>query len=113
MPINTLVQLFAAIAAGERSLEIARRSFIPDLLHYWLSGVATSEHTNATTTQCLDPRAQARATDLLERLRIPAGVFPEIVRPATILEVPPPEEVARHVCAVRSFARRRTTPHQR
>lgn len=86
MPINTLVQLFAAVTADERSLEIAETLLlIPDLLHYWLSGVAACEFTNATTTQCLDPRAQAWATDLLERLRIPAGVFPEVVRPATIL----------------------------
>ena len=60
------------------SLEIAETLLlIPDLLHFWLSGVAACEYTNATTTQCLDPRAQAWATDLLERLRLPAGVFPE------------------------------------
>src|SRR5262245_8099539 len=52
MPINTLVQLYAAFAAGERSLDIAERLLlIPDLFHFWLSGVATSEYTNATTTQ--------------------------------------------------------------
>ena len=86
MPINTLVQLFAAVAADERSLEIAETLLlIPDLLHFWLCGVAACEYTNATTTQCLDPRAQAWATDLLERLRLPAGVFPDVVRPATVL----------------------------
>ena len=86
MPINTLVQLFAAVRADEASLEIAETLLlIPDLLHYWLSDVAACEYTNATTTQCLDPRAQTWASDLLERLRMPAGVFPEVVRPATIL----------------------------
>jgi rhamnulokinase len=86
MPINTLVQLYAAVAAGEQSLEIAEMLLlIPDLFHYWLSGVATSEYTNATTTQCLDPRVQAWATELLERLRLPAKVLPELVRPATPL----------------------------
>ena len=86
MRINTLVQLYAAVTADERALEIAETLLlIPDLLHYWLSGVAACEFTNATTTQCLDPRAQAWAYDLLERLRIPSGVFPEVVRPATVL----------------------------
>ena len=86
MPINTLVQLYAAVAAGDRSLEIAETLLlIPDLFHFWLSGVATSEYTNATTTQFLDPRAQAWATELLERLGLPARVLPELVRPATPL----------------------------
>ncbi len=86
MPINTLVQLYAAVTAGERSLEIAEKLLlIPDLFHFWLSGVATSEYTNATTTQFLDPRARAWATELLERLGLPAKVLPELVRPATPL----------------------------
>jgi rhamnulokinase len=86
MPINTLVQLYAAKRAGERALERAKTLLlIPDLFHYWLSGVAACELTNATTTQCLDPRAQAWATGLLERLRLPLEVFPEIIRPATQL----------------------------
>jgi rhamnulokinase len=86
MPINTLVQLYAAARAGDRTLEIAETLLlIPDLFHFWLSGVATSEYTNATTTQCLDPRAQAWATELLERLGLPAKVLPALVRPATTL----------------------------
>jgi len=86
MPINTLVQLYAAVMAGAQSLQIAETLLlIPDLFHFWLSGVATSEYTNATTTQCLDPRAQAWATELFERLGLPAGVLPELVRPATPL----------------------------
>jgi rhamnulokinase len=86
MRINTLVQLYAAVATGQPSLEIADTLLlIPDLFHFWLSGVATSEYTNATTTQCLDPRAQAWATELLERLGLPAEVLPELVRPATTL----------------------------
>jgi rhamnulokinase len=86
MPINTLVQLYAATRAGERALEQAKTLLlIPDLFHYRLSGVAACELTNATTTQCLDPRAQAWATELLERLGLPAKVLPEFVRPATPL----------------------------
>ncbi len=86
MPINTLFQLFAMAAAEDPALEIADTLLlIPDLFHYWLSGVAACELTNATTSQCLDPRAQAWAVDVLERLGIPCRVFAEVVRPATVL----------------------------
>ena len=96
MPINTLVQLYAAVAAKEPALEIAETLLlIPDLFHLWLSGVATCEYTNATTTQFLDPRAQTWATELLERLGLPASVLPELVRPATPLGALLPEVAER------------------
>jgi len=96
MPINTLVQLYAAVTAGERSLEIAETLLlVPDLFHFWLTGVVKSEYTNATTTQFLDPRAQAWATELLERLGLPTRVLPEFVRPATSLGSLLPEIVER------------------
>jgi rhamnulokinase len=86
MPINTLFQLFAMAAADDPALEVAETLLlIPDLLHYWLSGVAACEFTNATTTQCLDPRAQGWAVDILERLDLPPRVFPDVVPPATVL----------------------------
>ena len=49
---------------------------IPDLFHYWFCGSRTTEFTNATTTQCFDPRAGDWATDLLERLDIPTRLLP-------------------------------------
>ena len=58
---------------------------IPDLMHYWLGGRPAVERTNATTTQCWDAREGAWAFDILERLEIPARLFPEIVRPGTEL----------------------------
>jgi rhamnulokinase len=58
---------------------------IPDLLQYWLCGAKTSEFTNATTTQCFDPRAGAWATDVLERLDVPTRILPEVVPPGTRL----------------------------
>lgn len=96
MPINTLVQLYAAVRADEPSLEIAETLvLIPDLFHFWLSGVARCEYTNATTTQCLDPRAQAWATELLERLSLPASLLPELVRPTSSLGALLPEVAER------------------
>jgi rhamnulokinase len=56
-----------------------------DLFHYWLSGVQACELTNATTSQLYDPVSGGWADDLLERLRIPPAIFPEIVPPGTVL----------------------------
>jgi rhamnulokinase len=86
MPINTVFQLFAMTQAADRALEVAHRLLLmPDLFHFWLSGVASCELTNATTSQCYDPRAQAWATDILVRLGLPAEVFRETVTPSSVL----------------------------
>ena len=57
---------------------------IPDLFNYWLSGRAVCEFTDATTTQCYDPRAGGWAVSMLERLGIPSR-FAEVVPPGTVL----------------------------
>jgi rhamnulokinase len=84
--INTIFQLVAMAESSDRSLEVAHRLLLmPDLFHFWLSGVAACELTNATTSQCLDPRAQAWATDVLARLGLPTELFREIVPPSSVL----------------------------
>jgi rhamnulokinase len=86
MPINTVFELGAMAAEGDPALAAAETLLlIPDLVHYWLCGARTSELTNATTTQCFDPRSGGWASDLLERLDIPAGLLPEVVQPGTPL----------------------------
>jgi rhamnulokinase len=86
MPINSIFQLAAMTDADDPVLEAADRLLlVPDLLHYWLSGAAACEHTNATTTQCLDARTGTWARDLLSRLQIPDRILPEVVPPATVL----------------------------
>jgi rhamnulokinase len=86
LPINTVFEL--AAMAAERDPVLAAADgllLIPDLFHHWLCGSRTSEFTNATTTQCLDAASGDWATDLLERLDIPARLFPEVVPPGTRL----------------------------
>jgi rhamnulokinase len=86
MPINTLYQLFAARRQNPKLLEAAKCLLtIPDLFHYWLTGKAVCEFTNATTTQMVDPRKRAWATDLLRRLDLPAHLPAPIVEPGTII----------------------------
>lgn len=86
MPINTLYQMMSLVESGSPHLAAAATFLtIPDLLNYWLTGARFCEFTNATTTQMFNPRTGDWATDLLERLDIPAHIFPEIVPPGTRL----------------------------
>ena len=86
MQLNTLYQLMAMSLGGDPTLAAAETFLtIPDLLNYWLTGRKVCEFTNATTTQCYDPRRQTWARPLLERLGIPTGMFPEIIPPGTVL----------------------------
>jgi rhamnulokinase len=86
LPINTVFELAALAAAPDDDLVDAHRLLlIPDLFHHWLCGSETTEWTNATTTQCLDPHTGDWAWDVLEQLAIPADLFPEVVPPGTIL----------------------------
>jgi len=86
LPINSIFELAAAAADGDAALgRAARLQLIPDLFHHWLCGSESTEWTNATTTQCFDPRAGDWARDLLDRLSVPTGMLPEVVPPGTRL----------------------------
>jgi rhamnulokinase len=86
MPINTLYQLFAAVQQTPSLLQAARHLItIPDLFNYWLTGKASCEFTNATTTQLVNPRTRTWAKDLIERLELPDHIWPDIVEPGTCL----------------------------
>lgn len=86
MPINTLYQLLAQVVEGDPALGIAHRMLLmPDLFHFWLSGVQMTDRTIASTTQCLDTRTGWWASALLERLGLPTHLLPPVVAPASIL----------------------------
>ncbi|MEJ3743676.1 rhamnulokinase family protein [Actinomycetes bacterium KLBMP 9797] len=77
LPFNTLFQLVAA-----RGLESAERLLLmPDLISYWLTGVAGTEVTNASTTQLLDVRTRDWSADLIARAGLPARLFGDLRRP--------------------------------
>ena len=86
MPINTLYQLFAAVRETPSLLKAARKLVtIPDLFHYWLTGNAVCEFTNATTTQLVNPLTRTWARELIDRLGLPGHFWSEIVEPGTLL----------------------------
>ncbi len=86
MQINTLYQLLSMVIARAPELEAAQTFLtIPDLFNYWLSGSLACEFTNATTTQCFDPRSRSWAFPLLHALGIPPHIFPPVCEPGTVL----------------------------
>jgi len=86
MQINTLYQLYAMRLAGSRALACARTLLMtPDLFNYWLTGVAKSEVTIASTSQFYSPRLQRWAFELFDRLMLPKAILADIVQPGTRL----------------------------
>jgi rhamnulokinase len=86
MPINTLYQL---CAENKRTPEILGRAkrmvMMPDLLHYWMTGNAVCEFTNASTTQMVNATTRTWDSGLLERVGLPSSLPAPIVEPGTLV----------------------------
>ena len=64
MEFNSLFQLYSM--KGSEALESASSLLMmPDLFHYWFTGVQVCEFTDATTSQCHDPRLRKWSFPLL------------------------------------------------
>ena len=84
MEINSLYQLFSM--KGSRALESASSLLMmPDLFHYWFTGERVCEFTDATTSQCYDPRRRQWAFPVLESLGLPTDIFCDVVEAGTDL----------------------------
>ncbi len=84
LPFNTVYQL-AADGATPRGAAARTFLMIPDLIGYWLTGIASGEETNASTTALFDVRRRAWATDLVDELGLTASLFPPTRRPGEAL----------------------------
>ena len=84
MEINSLFQLYAR--KGSALLEAASALLMmPDLFHFWFTGEQACELTDATTSQCYDPRRRSWAYPLLEALGLPTAIFGPVIEPGTVL----------------------------
>lgn len=78
LAFTTLYQL----VADQSWIDIADTMLlIPDLIGYWLTGVAHAERTNASTTGVLNIATRAWDLEICERLNIPVGLLPPVVEP--------------------------------
>ncbi len=86
MELNTLYQVLALQAARSSVLAAAERMLLmPDLFHWLLSGERFTERTNASTTQCYDPRTRDWAFPMLDRFGLPRRIFGPLADPGTVL----------------------------
>jgi rhamnulokinase len=86
MQINTLYQLYAMRHYADPQLDMASMLLMmPDLFHYWLTGVMAGEYTIASTSQMLHAADRNWATRLLARLDLPTQILPPLVAPGTTL----------------------------
>jgi rhamnulokinase len=86
MRFNSLFQLLALRRDGSPLLDHAKQLlFMPDLFHFWLTGVKGNEVTDASTSQFYDPVARSWAAPLLDRFGLPRHVLGPLVQPGTQL----------------------------
>ena len=82
LPLNTVYQL---AADAERVARADRLLLVPDLVGYWLTGVAVTERTNASTTGLLDVHTSEWSKELIARLDLPERLFTELVDPGSVV----------------------------
>ncbi|HZZ81105.1 MAG TPA: rhamnulokinase family protein [Gemmataceae bacterium] len=86
MRFNSLFQILALMRDRSPALEVADALlFIPDLFHYWMTGIKANEYTDASTSQMIDPAMRSWARDLIRRFAIPEKILGSIVQPGTVL----------------------------
>jgi len=96
LELNTLYQLASLVKARSRLLRRADTYLgIPDLFNYWFTGERKAEFTHATTTQIFNPVEMRWDEDILEAVKIPVDIFPEVVRPGELIG----ESLGLRVCA--------------
>src|SRR5207253_1202182 len=86
MRFNTLFQLLAMQRDRSPLLDVAETLlFMPDLYHYFFTGLKVNEFTDASTSQMYDPAAKSWAFGLLQDFGLPVHILGTIVGPGTLL----------------------------
>src|SRR5438876_1006844 len=86
MRFNTLFQLLALQRDRSPLLDKAETLLLmPDLFHYFLTGIKVIELTNGTTTQMVDPTTKGWAYGLVKAFGLPANMLGSLVQPGTVL----------------------------
>ena len=86
MIFNTIYQLMAVKTQSHDMLAQAHKLlFLPDYLHYLLSGVARTEYTIASTSGLINAKSHDWDEEIITACGYPRGIFGEIAPPGTIL----------------------------
>ncbi len=93
---NSLYQLLALKDQNPWELEHAQTLlFMPDLLHFWLSGERRNEYSIASTSQMVDARTRNWDDELLARFGLPRDLLAPIAMPGSTLGTLRPDVAAR------------------
>jgi len=86
LPFNTIYQLLALKQARSPLLDVAETLLMmPDLFGWLLTGQRAGEHTDASTTQLLDPRTATWSAELCQALELPRAILPLLIEPGSEL----------------------------
>jgi rhamnulokinase len=86
MRFNTLFQLLALQESRSPLLDVAETLlFMPDLFHYFFTGLKVNEYTDASTSQMLDPSTRTWAHGLVKTFGLPGHILGTLVQPGTVL----------------------------
>ena len=86
-PVPSLQYAFSGGAGDGLPLLDAAETllFMPDLFHYFFTGVRVNEFTDASTSQMLDPYTKKWANELVEAMGLPTQILGSIAPPGTML----------------------------
>src|SRR5262249_29169430 len=85
MRFNSLFQILAMMRDRSPLIDSAETLlFIPDLFHYWLTGIKANEYTNASTSQMIDAHTRTWARDLVHAFAIPDKMLGTLCTPGTV-----------------------------
>jgi len=89
MQLNSVYQLLAMrLAKSPATGGLAKTKhliFMADLFSYFLCGKKFGEYTLASTSQLMDMRTGKWAKEVFEKLGLPMGIMPKVVRPGTMV----------------------------
>ena len=86
MQLNSVYQLLALRLANSGALAKTKNMvFIADLVSYFLCGKIFAEYSLASTSQFMDMRTGDWSKEVLDRLSLPIGIMPKVVKPGTIV----------------------------
>lgn len=86
MEINTIFQLLSQHLKNDPGLgSAAKLLFMPDLINYFLTGVAANEYTIASTSQLLNAKTRQWDQYIFRQLYLPFKLMQDIVYPGTTI----------------------------
>ncbi|MDU1890322.1 MAG: rhamnulokinase family protein [Dysgonomonas sp.] len=86
MEINSIFQLLSLKQTNDVTLQGANKLlFIPDLINYFLTGVACNEYTIASTSQLLNAQTRGWEKQIFDSLDLPYNLMGEIIHPCNLI----------------------------